>query len=134
MVQFMSFKVVGEITNIATIAIGQSIRNLVRLQKTYGAGRWRKLKGITKVRLSDGEICSAEVHNAGHNVVLGSLRVLERFGSIIGLIIGAVMIDSYGYQNATGSAGIGVCAASLIFLLFFFINRHNNPDESSTLP
>jgi len=80
------------------------------------------------------EICRMEVHKAGHNVVLGSLRVLERFGSIIGLLIGAVMIDSYGYQNATGSVGIGVCAASLIFLLFFFINRNPNPDESSMLP
>ena len=80
------------------------------------------------------EICNTEVHTAGHNVVLGSLRVLERFGSIVGLIIGAVMIDSYGYQSATGSLGIGVCAASLIFLLFFFINRHHYPDESSTLP
>jgi MFS family permease len=80
------------------------------------------------------EICKTEVHTAGHNVVLGSLRVLERFGSIIGLIIGAVMIDSYGYQNAIGLAGIGVCAASLIFILFFFIVRKNNPDESMAVP
>jgi hypothetical protein len=80
------------------------------------------------------EICSTEVHTAGHNVVLGSLRVLERVGGIVGLIIGAVMINSYGYQSATGSAGIGVCAASLIFLLFFFLIRHNKPDVSSTLP
>jgi MFS family permease len=71
------------------------------------------------------EICKVEVHTAGHNVVLGSLRLLERFGSIIGLIIGAVMIDYYGYQNTTGIAGIGVCVASLIFMLFFFITRNN---------
>jgi MFS family permease len=71
------------------------------------------------------EICSAEVHQAGHNIVLGSLRVLERFGSIIGLITGAVMINYYGYQNTIGIAGISVCLASLIFMLFFFITRNN---------
>ena len=76
------------------------------------------------------EICKAEVHTAGHNVVLGSLRLLERFGSIIGLITGAVMIDYYGYQNTTGIAGISVCVASLIFILFFLIIRNNNPNES----
>jgi len=70
------------------------------------------------------------VHTAGHNIVLGSLRVLERFGSIIGLITGAVMIDYYGYQNTTGIAGISVCMASLIFILFFLIIRNNNPNES----
>ncbi len=76
------------------------------------------------------EICKVEVHTAGHNVVLGSLRLLERFGSIIGLIIGAVMIDYYGYQNTTGIAGISVCVASLIFILFFFITRNNNTNET----
>jgi uncharacterized membrane protein (DUF2068 family) len=76
------------------------------------------------------EICKVEVHTAGHNVVLGSLRLLERFGSIIGLIIGAVMIDYYGYQNTTGIAGISVCVASLIFLIFFFLTRNINTNES----
>jgi len=76
------------------------------------------------------EICKTEVLTAGHNIVLGSLRVLERLGSIIGLITGAVMIDYYGYQNTTGIAGISVCAASLIFILFFLITRNNNPNES----
>ncbi|MEE9117224.1 MAG: MFS transporter [Calditrichia bacterium] len=76
------------------------------------------------------EVCKAEVHKAGHNIVLGSLRLLERFGSIIGLIIGAVMIDYYGYQNTTGIAGISVCAVSLVFIIFFFITRNNNTNES----
>ncbi|MBW2481895.1 MAG: MFS transporter [Deltaproteobacteria bacterium] len=74
------------------------------------------------------EICRAEVQTAGHNIVLGALRVLERFGSIVGLITGAVMIDHYGYQKTTGIAGISVCVASLFFLLFFFVFRKNKPD------
>ena len=58
----MGFEIVGEITNITAIAVGRSIRELARLRKTYGAGRWRKLKGTAKVRFPDGVICNAEIH------------------------------------------------------------------------
>lgn len=58
----MNFKVIGEITDIETIAVGSSIREVARLRRIYGAGRWRKLKGIATVRFSDGAVCEAEVH------------------------------------------------------------------------
>jgi len=58
----MNFEIIGEITNIETIAVGSSIREVVRLRKVYGAGRWRKLKGIATIRLADGTIYEAEVH------------------------------------------------------------------------
>ncbi len=58
----MSIEVVGEITNIETIAVGHSIREIARLRRVYGAGRWRKLKGIAMVCLSDGTICETEIH------------------------------------------------------------------------
>ena len=58
----MNFEIIGEITNIEIIAVENSIRELERLRKTYGLGRWRKLKGIALVRLSDGFTCKAEVH------------------------------------------------------------------------
>jgi hypothetical protein len=58
----MSLEIIGEITNIETIAIGSSIREIARLQRVHGIGRWRKLKGIATVCLSDGTICKAEVH------------------------------------------------------------------------
>jgi hypothetical protein len=38
----MLFKVLGEITEIETIAVGKAIRELKRLRKVYGTGRWRK--------------------------------------------------------------------------------------------
>jgi hypothetical protein len=38
------FEVVGEIADVETIAVGRSIRDLVRLRKAYGSGRWRKMK------------------------------------------------------------------------------------------
>ena len=50
----MKFEILGEITNIEIIAIGNSIRQLNRLRKVYGAGRWGKLKGLATVSLEDG--------------------------------------------------------------------------------
>jgi hypothetical protein len=58
----MKFEIIGEIADIETIAIGSSIREVARLRKVYGAGRWRKLKGMATVCLSDGTICEAEIH------------------------------------------------------------------------
>jgi hypothetical protein len=58
----LNFEIIGEISNVETIAAGSSIREIARLRRVYGAGNWRKLKGITTVRLSDGTVCEAEVH------------------------------------------------------------------------
>lgn len=58
----MNFEIISDITNIETIAIGNSIREIERLRKIYGSGRWRKLKGIATISLEDGTICQAEVH------------------------------------------------------------------------
>ena len=58
----MSFEIIGEITDIEVIATGNTIRDLARLKKNYGLGRWRKLKGIAMVRLSNGRIRRAELH------------------------------------------------------------------------
>lgn len=58
----MYFEIEGEITDIETFASGHSIRELSRLNKIYGKGRWRKRKGNAKVRLNNGEIRFAELH------------------------------------------------------------------------
>lgn len=58
----MPFEIIGEITGIETIAVGNNIRILPLLRERYGPGRWRKLKGVATVRLSDGTIRIAEVH------------------------------------------------------------------------
>jgi len=49
----LEIEVISEITDIETIAVGRSIRELKRLQRMYGEGRWRKLKGIATVRLPE---------------------------------------------------------------------------------
>jgi len=58
----VSFEVLGEIVDIERIAVGASIREVTRLRKVYGPGRWRKLKGVATVRLTGGNVSNAEVH------------------------------------------------------------------------
>ncbi len=58
----MYFEIIGEISDIETIAVGSSIRDIARLRKQYGRGRWRKLKGTALVRLSNDKIGQAEIH------------------------------------------------------------------------
>lgn len=58
----MYFEIVGEISAIETIAIGSSIRDLARLRKQFGPGRWRKLKGTAQVRLRNGRMRTVELH------------------------------------------------------------------------
>jgi hypothetical protein len=56
------FEIISAIEDIETIAVGNGIRELERLRKTHGSGRWRKLKGRALVRLADGFECEAELH------------------------------------------------------------------------
>ena len=58
----MNFEIISEITDIETIAVGSRIRDIARLRRMYGQGRWRKLKGVATVRLRSGRIRLAELH------------------------------------------------------------------------
>jgi len=65
-VQFLGgggpFRLVGDLSGVKTIAVGRRIRELARLVKQYGQGRWRKRKGVGWVQLADGAIRRAELH------------------------------------------------------------------------
>jgi hypothetical protein len=58
----LNFEILGDITDVETIAVSSSIREVERLRKTYGSGRWRKLKGVATIQLEDGTVCNAELH------------------------------------------------------------------------
>jgi hypothetical protein len=58
----MRFEILGEISNIETFATGSGIREITRLRRVYGRGRWRKRKGVARIRLHDGSIHLAELH------------------------------------------------------------------------
>ncbi len=58
----MYFRILGEITDVETIATGSGIRELARLRRRYGRGRWRKRKGTAQVELAGGVVRLAELH------------------------------------------------------------------------
>ncbi|MBW2641360.1 MAG: hypothetical protein JRE10_14700 [Deltaproteobacteria bacterium] len=58
----MYFEIINEIENVETIAVGGNIRDIMRLRKQYGVGRWRKMKGVANIRLQSGSIRNAELH------------------------------------------------------------------------
>ena len=58
----MHFDIIGEIEDIELIAVGGKIRDIMRLHKRYGPGRWRKLKGFATIRLQNGNVRKAELH------------------------------------------------------------------------
>ena len=58
----MWFEILGEISQIETFATASQIREIARLRKVHGRGRWRKRKGLARVRLSDGSVHVAEIH------------------------------------------------------------------------
>jgi hypothetical protein len=58
----VDFELVGNLTDVEAIATGRSIRELPRLRRLYGNGRWRKMKGVARIRLRSGRIRPAELH------------------------------------------------------------------------
>lgn len=58
----MRFEIVSKILHVEVIASGSGVRDLLKLRRMYGDGRWRKLKGVASVRLRSGWIRLAEIH------------------------------------------------------------------------
>ena len=58
----MHFEVVGQIEDVEVIAVGGRIRDIMRIRRQFGEGRWRKLKGFAYVRVGNGKTRRAEVH------------------------------------------------------------------------
>lgn len=57
-----SLEILSELSEIETIAGEGSIRDIARLQKLYGDGRWKKLKGTAMILLRSGCLRRAELH------------------------------------------------------------------------
>jgi len=58
----VKFEVISQIDSIEVISVGTGIRDLAHLEKAYGPGRWRKLKGIARVRFPNGNVRLVELH------------------------------------------------------------------------
>ncbi|MBP9663293.1 MAG: hypothetical protein KBD94_01635 [Pyrinomonadaceae bacterium] len=75
------FEILGPIENIEIIAVEGRIRDIEWLRKTYGTGRWRKLKGFARIRfLDDGEEFDAELHwYEAHGLGKVEVKIKELF-------------------------------------------------------
>jgi hypothetical protein len=58
----MNFKIIGEISNEETFASGSGIREIARLRRIYGKGRWRRRKGFAKIEFENGTQKQVELH------------------------------------------------------------------------
>jgi hypothetical protein len=58
----VTFELLSQIVDVELIARGRSVRRRAVLQKQFGPGQWRKLKGVATVRLANGRIQRAEIH------------------------------------------------------------------------
>src|SRR5207253_11138727 len=80
----MDFELVGDITDVETIAAGHGIRALARLRRLYGKGYGRKMKGSARIRLRNGRIRLAELHwyeAHGHRQKRAQAQEVPRLGA-----------------------------------------------------
>ncbi|MEW5798777.1 MAG: hypothetical protein AB1728_07190 [Bacteroidota bacterium] len=78
---FSFFEIIGEIHSIETIAAGTSIKIIKQLNQQYGKARWRKLKGIARVRLMNGNIRTVELHwYEGHGIGKRKIKIKRFLG------------------------------------------------------
>lgn len=56
------FRILGEILELETLAESNAIRELPRLVKAHGFGRWRKRKGVADVETAGGAVRRVELH------------------------------------------------------------------------
>lgn len=74
----MKFELIGRIEDVEIIAVGGQIRDLQKIRKKHGRGRWRKLKGIGRIRLPNGSEHQAELHwYEAHGIGKKEMKVKE---------------------------------------------------------
>lgn len=56
------FEIIGSLRQIEIIAVNRSVRSREMLNRRFGVGRWRKMKGIAVIRYADGSLVEAELH------------------------------------------------------------------------
>src|SRR5258708_40135829 len=101
------FEIIGGIEDIEIIAVGRAIREIRRLRKVFGRGRWRKLKGKATVRLEDGTIhCSSTLVETMH--FSARLSVATHLGRVIEVVPDAGRPTQRSHNNAAYSPlGVG---------------------------
>lgn len=57
----MGFEIITPLTHVEIIATGRGVEIRRYLERVYGKGRWRKMKGQATVELADGTVCGAKI-------------------------------------------------------------------------
>jgi hypothetical protein len=73
----MNFEIIGPILNFEKLSEGNSIREIDRLRKCYGNGNWKKMKGIARIQLLNGQVRLAELHCIGTKLTESEKRTLN---------------------------------------------------------
>ena len=77
------FEILSEIRERETIATGRGVFIRRYLERTYGKGRWRKMKGRAWVRFREGGMRCAELHwYEAHGIGRKELKI-KRFVEVI---------------------------------------------------
>ena len=71
----MEFEILGEIRQIEAIATGHGIRIYARLVRDFGQGNWRKMKGVSTVRLPNGRVVDAELWYEAHGIGKRKMKI-----------------------------------------------------------
>jgi hypothetical protein len=75
------FEILGDITDVKSIAVNLSVRERKLLRERFGGRRWRKLKGVALVRFPSGDVYPAEVHwYEAHGVGRRKMKVKRILG------------------------------------------------------
>ena len=56
------YELLGPISYVEVLARGRSVWQRRRLNRNFGKGHWRKMKGIGLIRFPSGEVHWAELH------------------------------------------------------------------------
>ncbi len=68
--------IVGVIRDEEVIARGRAIRTFAELNRKFGRGRWRKMKGVATVRMKNGSIQEVELHwYEAHGIGKKSIKI-----------------------------------------------------------
>ena len=75
----MDFEIVGELSSIEPMAVGRGVRVRSRLNRVYGKGRRRKLRGFASVRqmVQFIEVHWYEAHGIGRRDMKLKLPLLD---------------------------------------------------------
>jgi len=77
----VDFEILSWVGDVQVIAAGREIRELRRLNRAYGKGRWRKLKRMALVRFDKtGIVRQEEIHwYEAHGIGKRDIKIKFRF-------------------------------------------------------